>query len=146
MADPREPVPPLSPAEEALDATELRRIEDRLYRAVLRRVAVTLLVAGALTVGGIALIGWLSWSALRRRIVHDAVSTLQTDDSLRSDVLAGLGIDTTGYARLVEMLGQLEAGGTGAFATERDMAELQKMLESLLGEPAPGTQGPARRR
>jgi hypothetical protein len=142
----QDPNEPLTPAEEERLARALLRIEDQLYRAVLRRVAGTILIVTAVLVGSIALVGWLSWSSLRKRLVEDAVSTFQTDDSLRSDLLAGLGIDTAGYARLLEMLEQVETLGTGAVGTDREMAELQRMLESMLGEPTPTLEGPPRRR
>jgi hypothetical protein len=120
---------PLSPADEARLARAIGRLEDELYRAVLRRVVRTILIGTTIVVASITLVGWLSWSALRRNLVEGALSTLQTDDSLRSDMLVGLGIDTAGYARLVEML-------AGSGSTDLDMAELERMLESLLGDSA----------
>jgi hypothetical protein len=147
---PPDPVEPIGADDEARLAPALRRIEDELYRAVLRRVARTLLIAATAFVGVVALLGWLSWSALSRLLVQDAVATLQTDDSLRSDLIAGLGIDTTGYGRLLELLGDARAtGGSGLPAgavTDAQMAELQRMLEALLGEASTGPARPVPRR
>ena len=144
-----DPIDPLTPEDEARLARMVRRIEDDLYRAVLRRVARTLSIGALVAAGVVVLLGWLSWSALSRLLVQDAVATLQTDDSLRSDVLAGLGIDTTGYARLLELLGDTRMrGGMGVPAgamTDAQIADLQRMLEALLGEaPTPGRTVPRR--
>ena len=116
-------------------ARAIRRIEDELYRRVLRRVAATLMVAGVLLTASIALVGWLTWSALRRSLYEGAVTTLQADDSLRASLLTGLGLDTAGYADLIERLSRVETAGNGPVATQADVAELQRMLETLLGEP-----------
>jgi hypothetical protein len=145
-----DPIDPLTPEDEARLARLVRRIEDDLVRAVLRRVARTLAIGALVAVGVVVLLGWLSWSALSRLLVQDAVATLQTDDSLRSDVLAGLGIDTTGYARMLELLGDTRTqGGLGVpdgAMTDAQIAELQRMLEALLGEPSTTPARPVPRR
>src|SRR5688572_4031504 len=117
-----------------LSAEARRRIEDELYRVVLARVLRTMLIASALVVGSIVLVGWLSWSALRRRLAESAVATLQADDSLRSELWAGLGIDTAAYARLLESMRELEGLTRGAGERSAGNAELERMLEALLGE------------
>ena len=142
MSDPQsDDVERLTPAEEERVARAIRRIEDDLYRAVLARVAKTILIVAAVALGSLALIGWLSWSKLRTVLVEDALAGLQTDDSLRSDFIARLGIDTTGYARLLEMLGGIEARGGANPAGGADLAALQRMLDSLMGEPQEPSSG-----
>ena len=127
---------PAAPPGVELSPEQLRRIEDALYRAVLGRVLRAVAVGVLVLAASGALVAWLTWSTLRARLVTEAVASLQADPALRSDLLAGLDLDSASIARLLDSLGAVAlgrpGGDRGGAASE---AELRRLMEQVLGEP-----------
>lgn len=129
-----------------LPPEQLKRIEDALYRAVLGRVLRAVAIGALLALGVVALAGWLSWSLIRREVIGDAVAELQLDPGFRSDLLAGLGLDSAGLTQLLDSLQTVALERAGGLGPGTDETELRRLLEQMMGGDTTSTRGgPARR-
>ena len=128
-----------------LSPEELKRIEDALYRAVLKRVLRDVAIGVGALIAVVVLVAWLSWSVLQRRLVTDAVTLVQSDTTLRSGLLSGLDLDSATFGRLLDSLEALAVDRAGASGGATNDADLRRMLDQLVGGADPSAPGARKR-